>query len=542
MGYSALALALWAVNILRFQFVTSQHISSVAPAAVGLLLIRDVLLIDGQSEKTALKLPQKIVIGLGVTAVLAAVAFWKLLPKASTIRLSDGSILTLEHVSYEQKNPDVRARSWLTNAQIWLAKKLDRPTFSRPPVRNDCLVYWISRREKGTGKYLGFDWLSHAVAVDSHGCEFHTTPPMLLYTDNWLGGSRPLPQPPPGAKYLLISGELPVFPRREKTFKLRVYGQRLALAGEFEVSNPMYRPYPTWKPEDLPITHSAGDLTTTLVGLSNRWTVDDHDGLALKSYFLTPQLQVANEWELNALGVEDATGNRGTAGSSLALEYWERPPPWRISKDLVSAEFRLCTNETAWKLHATFLRSRHAMFASNETWTIPNLEIPAPGTARILSLSNSWQGVTVSLCAVAGPGNITYSNGVPMSVAAFSGGQHGSGGNRIVGGVEATEMSITTEKPQVMLHLSGFNERSRFMAQARSGGATYVCSETWTGNDYKLLLLDVPPETKTVDLTFVLQHPRVIDFFIRPQVPTGQLAGRSVSSTIGPSLWRPISW
>ena len=50
--------------------------------------------------------------------------------------------------------------------------------------------------------------------------------------------------------------QLPVFPRRSKDFKIRVYNQdaqgRLSLAGEMSVPNPAYRTYTEWRPEAAP--------------------------------------------------------------------------------------------------------------------------------------------------------------------------------------------------------------------------------------------------------------------------------------------------
>ena len=85
----------------------------------------------------------------------------------------------------------------------------------------------------------------------------------------------------------------------------------------------------------------------------------------------------------------------------------------------MSAQFELCTNETAWKLTAILRRTPEAKFASNEVWTIPNLQIPGPGKLRNLSISNRWQGVTVQLCAIAGAAEVTYSNGIPVLVSEF---------------------------------------------------------------------------------------------------------------------------
>lgn len=77
---------------------------------------------------------------------------------------------------------------------------------------------------------------------------------------------------------------------------------------------------------------------------------------------------------------------------------------------------------------------------------------------------------------------------------------------------------VDTDKPQVMIHITGLEQESRFQAFARTGGSTYPCSAS-QNNDYRLLQLPVPPGTDSVDLTFVIQKPRVIDFLVRPELP-----------------------
>lgn len=376
-----------------------------------------------------------------LAGLVAAVAYWILTPEAPSVRLGDGSTLKLECVRYQRKDSEGQRQPWINTLRGWVAQKLGRPTFSRRGLQSDSLVYWISRREKETGNYMEFDWLSHVVAVDSHGCEFNASPRMRVHSHNWSAGSRPLPKAPAGAKYILVSGVLPAFPRREITFKLRLFDQQRALVAEFDAPNPVYRRYPTWKPEDLPATNQTRDLAASLVRLENRWSGSRHDGFELKRLSLTPEFQLMEggqataEWELDDLEVEDATGNRSTADDPHDRVMRRiRRISGRRDRDPVSAQFKFCTNETAWKLHATFFRTPQARFSSNETWTIPNLEVPAPGTAKILQGSNTWQGVAVRLCFAAGPGSVTYSNGVPVSTALSSGRRGGGGGGRMSAG------------------------------------------------------------------------------------------------------------
>src|SRR4051794_7783233 len=81
-----------------------------------------------------------------------------------------------------------------------------------------------------------------------------------------------------------------------------------------------------------------------------------------------------------SLEIEDATGNQGTAGDLRAVQRLDlRRFRRNVGEEPLSVEFRLCTNESAWKLHATFFQSPEAQFSPKEVWRIPNLKIPAAG-------------------------------------------------------------------------------------------------------------------------------------------------------------------
>jgi hypothetical protein len=139
--------------------------------------------------------------------------------------------------------------------------------------------------------------------------------------------------------------------------------------------------------------------------------------------------------------------------------------------------------------------------------------------ARIVGLSNTWQGVTVRVCAAAGAGDITYSNGIPVSAAPWSGRHYGSGSGRMVGGLPVSDVSIGTDKPGVMLEIAGLPREVRFLALAQIGDATSVCPEPSNSDRYKLLTLLVPEGIASVDLLLVIQQPQRLDFVVRPELP-----------------------
>src|SRR5262249_28376044 len=158
----------------------------------------------------------------------------------------------------------------------------------------------------------------------------------------WMHGSRQLPNAPAGSKYILASAVLPAVPRREKTFELRLYDQTRNLIGKFNVRNPVYRDYPTWKPESLPATHTTGDLTVSLVGLTNRWVSGRYEGLEVRRFSLTPDFRLPADWELSDIDVEDATGNRAVA--DILDQIRRRMLMFDGTRKPVAKEFQLCTN------------------------------------------------------------------------------------------------------------------------------------------------------------------------------------------------------
>lgn len=482
-----------------------------------------------------IKSPLPWILLFGLAAILLV---WLARPKAVSVRLADGSVFKLERVVYEsQSRRSIRFR-WIESFRRGLADALSLPVFTRsaPP---DSVVFWVSRRESGTGRYRDFDWWSSAEAVDGHGCRFFGTQ-LQANAPRWSASGKPMPKAPANAKYILGSGVLPAFPRREKTFKLRFYDAQSALVAELEVPNPVYRSYPTWTAEEFPITHQAGDLTATLLSLSNRWA-KSWDSAEAKSFSLTPHLRLGKgdspvaDWELAGSSVEDATGNRSGTWDPFGF-----PRPFmRASSTLGRAfaggtrsrsdtpPFVFCTNESAWKLNASFFRTAQAQFASNETWILTNLTIPTNGTAKTFNLSNTWQGVAAKICALTGPGIFTFSNGVPVSAAPsvagrFTGGSGGSS-SRSVGGTTMSEMRWDSGQPKILVQVTGLDADLRFDCLARQAGVTSACQFSGGSNEYLAMNLDVADPASPLDLIFVVQRPRVMEFLVRPPPPIRSL-------------------
>ena len=92
-----------------------------------------------------------------VVSLFTALAFWLLTLKAPNVRLKDGSTLRLEFVRYQRNGIEGGPRTRMDTVRGWLGKILGLRTYSRHFISPDSLVFWISRRQKDTGRYMDFD-------------------------------------------------------------------------------------------------------------------------------------------------------------------------------------------------------------------------------------------------------------------------------------------------------------------------------------------------------------------------------------------------
>jgi hypothetical protein len=222
-------------------------------------------------------------------------------------------------------------------------------------------------------------------------------------------------------------GVLEAYPRRAGQFRLRVYQRGAAAAiAQFTVFNPTPGPYPTWKPQPLPIEQRQGRLQIRLLALTAERPGDRRrplgftgllplngpnlavDSAARERNWAQAWFQIledgtpSSRWQLAGLVVSDATGNTvpyqmeeaggtsrsiglKTGGHSGTVSY--RPQQGDLvgtagqAGNLRVAFPGLCPREAAWKLRATFSYvGPEALHPADLHWTItPPLAVPAPG-------------------------------------------------------------------------------------------------------------------------------------------------------------------
>src|SRR5262249_13317470 len=118
----------------------------------------------------------------GIAAACAAVLIGLLLsitvqhPLNLAQRLPDGTVLRLEAVTYGKQHHFESGPfrlAWLRRLFPWLARLISPSADNTTP--RDALVVWFTRRD-ATGRSLTFTPLSHAIALDEHGCRFEISP------------------------------------------------------------------------------------------------------------------------------------------------------------------------------------------------------------------------------------------------------------------------------------------------------------------------------------------------------------------------------
>ncbi len=328
----------------------------------------------------------RLAIVIGFFALMGLALF--LMPASKTAArpqrvLPDGSILTLEQVSYGQQHDFYFDNDWWTRFRRGLPRVLRQlvpATGSQTSTitRTNGIVFWMSRFDPklaGVNRgYVNVGTGSHELqVVDDHGCAQQ----LNGYSSSGNGKGK-----------LINAFGLDNFPRRQKSFKLIVRDRNAKdpkqIVAEFDIPNPGPTAHPIWKPEAIPQSRTNGGLEFVLKG----WSRGSSDGrsTAHASYEIREHGAERTDWAGASTEYRDASGNNN----------------WRS----------LCTNESAWKLETTFRRTEKAQFIPQEIWAVTNLPVLGSNQIIVTNLSGEVLGVGLKLFAFGGPGSYTFTNGV----------------------------------------------------------------------------------------------------------------------------------
>jgi hypothetical protein len=414
-------------------------------------------------------------------AVVAVFAFFLLLLFADggfrpvTRKLPDGTVVTIEAMTYGERHRFEQGRLWRKLRRVLpppLQGALPTGVSMTQITKADTLVVWLTCHDPATGKFIGAPWTEVALA-DEHGCRFASSGGGTA----WSGGRQ-------------VHGfQFTAFPRRARAFKLLGSSAEKKVLAELSVPNPWFKDYPHWTPEPLPATRTNGDLVVTLQEVRLA-------GSSPAAVFDITGARPGSDWTWEKALWSDATGNRH--------------------------EHALCTNESAWKAEATFIRLARAAFAPEETWPITNVVFPAAGTLRPLALTNRVQGVAVQGIGVAGAGEYSFTNGVFVAgVPVERDTSYGVNTSTTTsGGMSVLTLKMRAAAPLVLLAVQGQEPDQRVQVRTRDAKGRLheatgtLNSGTMRGFHFASLAGNAP-----CDVEILVQRVRTVAFLVAPPRP-----------------------
>ena len=306
----------------------------------------------------------------------AGFALW-IASRPRAVHLSDGTTLRLLGISIGT-NSFTTERPWHKYARRVLPTRYQH--LIPLPVSGDCgfkdaVTYWFEILDK-TGRVTIPNW-RHAEIVTDDG--------EILHADTGPNCGMP------------YSVNLECLPRRERSFRYRIYNWDDEMLGEIRLSNPFRGPFPEWKPDPLPVTRTNGELSATLKSLRKVIEVVQPGKTNIT---FRPDIefswngQLTADWETGPCFVYDATGN-----------YMREFQP------------NLPRSEKVWRWRVWMQHRMDAPVPPEARYEIANLPVPRAGSWTVLNVNTNVQGVNFWIGAWAGPSAMTFSNNHFFNVA-----------------------------------------------------------------------------------------------------------------------------
>ncbi|MGE5195204.1 MAG: hypothetical protein ACM3U2_22145, partial [Deltaproteobacteria bacterium] len=445
-------------------------------------------------------------------AVVAAIAVLTSRASRPVVRglqertMPDGTILVLEKVTVgtSHRFEWERKRSftdWINgygtgkwNAEAW--------------APGEAIVVWFSRRDAATGGCLDVDWWLRSAALDDRGGEIDDDNAgrnsFSSGANTGLSGSRPFSPEAPGRYELIVAhSALRPFRHSGDSFKLRVYNTKNEMVAEFDVPHTTPAPLPAWKSETLPATKKAGDLDVTLAKLGVDVGVSNGGSWTRKQYHLRPELRVVHD------------GRPETTPSVPEFEFEDV-----FSNTAQTWDCRLSFGEPAWKLKVRLWPGDLAPSDPWAEWSVPGVALPEAGKAGLIQQTDVIEGVKVEFIAAGGRDKVVYSD----SAIGGGGGSSSYGGSfggttfdiesRVGRGVTTT--TVNGKLPHLLLRVSGVDPDRRLAVRVRDEQGRNVPTQQATVSAHMVVILQPQPDVKTVDVKFVVQRPKKVEFFVKP--------------------------
>ena len=187
------------------------------------------------------------------------------------------------------------------------------------------------------------------------------------------------------------------YPRRGRTLRFRMYARNNSdgwdTLADFNLSNPTPGPYPVWKPSNLPVTRTNGDLNVSLVGLiSGTKAVQYYPVLIGRSRRATFEVKengrLTEAWLADRMEATDATAN----------EPWVPMVTYGVTNNLAFYEIRgtsLSPSEV-WKLRVRLAKEKEP--APKQVWTSPDLVVENGALSPVTLTTNLQTGPLTLEC------------------------------------------------------------------------------------------------------------------------------------------------
>ena len=460
-------------------------------------------------------------------------------------RLPDGTVLHLERVEYASHDDihrtfdpsmgwwaDLKGQAGLRLGGAFGQKVADSvhgyltSTGVDAPFHTNIgsLRIWMVERSGMSGALRDFEILSGEV-VDDHGCVFRAT----SISGDYYGPSMGYP----GHAYNSWLLTFEAFPRREGQFRLRVLEGKTKTWAEYGISNLAQVTHQiAWTTQPLPITRTDGGVEVILTAIDIKTNRPANGSLPGPAAFDSTNgpYAVVPRFEFRENGRPTA------AWRAEGFELWDSSSNVTVTGyGFPGQSLFLCPQEPAWRLKAQCYGSEEAQTASNEVWAIRGVKVTAPGEISVNDTNHEFASTSVRWLAMTGPGAVDYSNGTPFAAT-----------NRP--SVDSTNAVKYTYQPgrgrvvtrissgcQITLRVRGGDTGQALTVRAVDGDGRSYYAEAWkTGRggvvetnvvhyldqrrwaNLNVLIVRLPPDVKTVDVSFCIHNPKTEEFVVKP--------------------------
>ena len=227
-------------------------------------------------------------------------------------------------------------------------------------------------------------------------------------------------------------------------------------------------------------------------------------GMDLATFFdvsLDSERSTNEEWVVQTAELSDATGNVLASPSDVSSSGDNVSPMTFMGEYRLSIRGTLWPDEAAWRLKLEL--KRKSGFAPEELVTFKNVPVPKIGNTNYIPITNMVGGVQIVLKKFVENGdrtNIRY--------------PRGTNANFVVND-RTPETMVAVELPD---HPEGVVVD--FVKMITDTGETFEKhGNTWKPFYRGASLKFIPTNTQTVDITWVVQKTRSVEFLVKPPLP-----------------------